>query len=90
MQLEEMNSSSHTGPSMHYLGVFLEDDAALAKTIQSAVAGKLMSQWWDSSPDAGARKRPRSGFAEPLPSLEVLTITDGKCKRLDITGYISF
>lgn len=76
MQLEELKSENYTGPKMHYMGIFLEDDAALATKMNSSVAGKLMSQWWDGSAEAGSKRRPRSAFSEPTPSLDVLLIGD--------------
>ena len=82
MQLEELKSENYTGPKMHYMGIFLEDDAALATKMNSSVAGKLMSQWWDGSAEAGSKRRPRSAFSEPTPSLDVLLISENKCKNL--------
>ncbi|CAL1137009.1 unnamed protein product [Cladocopium goreaui] len=46
MQLEELTSmDNYRGPCMHYMGIFLEDDAALSRTLESTVAGKIMSDW---------------------------------------------
>ena len=61
---------------MSYIGLFLEDDAALAKKLEMSTAGKLMSDWWDSSSAAGPKRRPQTSFAQPIPSLEVLTVGD--------------
>ena len=46
------------------------------------MAGKLIADRWDSSTDAGSKRRPRSSFNEPTPSLEVLTLTDDSVKNL--------
>ena len=68
---------------MHYLGVFLEDDSAMSKTLECSVAGKFLNGWWDSCSDAGSQRRPRNSFSEPIPSLEVLVVgDDSKCKNL--------
>lgn len=89
MLLEELTSESHTGPSVHYMGVFLEDDSSMARTQESNVAGKLMAKWWDSCPAAGNQRRPRSGFSEPLPSLEVLSVADSMRKNLRLSSIVS-
>lgn len=77
MQLEELGNASHTGPSLHYLGIYLEEDASMARNHMGAVTGKLMNNWWDTCAEAGSQRRPRSSFSEPLPSLEVLSVGDG-------------
>jgi len=83
MQLEELTSmDNYRGPCMHYMGIFLEDDAALSRTLESTVAGKIMSDWWDECTDAGPKRRPRSSFAEPVPSLDVVVVTDDVVKTL--------
>eukprot|EP00435_Cladocopium_sp_Y103_P046187 s2116_g13.t1 len=45
MQLEELTNASYSGPAMHYMGIFLEDDSSMARSLESLVAGKLMSGW---------------------------------------------
>ncbi|CAJ1456366.1 unnamed protein product [Effrenium voratum] len=35
--------------------------------------GRILSQWWDSSSEAGPASRPESQFSVPLPSLEVVS-----------------
>lgn len=81
--LEELTTESYTGPCVTYMGIFLEDECSMSRALESSVAGKLMSNWWDSSSEAGARRRPRSSFSEPIPQLEVLTIGDDQqCKNL--------
>ena len=82
MELEELTKDTYTGPSVHYMGVFLEDDVAQARTLEGSVAGKLMASWWDTSTAAGDQRRPRSAFSEPIPTLDVLSIVDNKCKNL--------
>lgn len=82
MQLEELGNGSYTGPSMHYMGIFLEDDSDMHRKTESSIAGKLMNQYWDTCADAGSQRRPRSSFSEPLPPLDVLVVSDGKCTTL--------
>ena len=83
MQLEELTAESYSGPQVSYMGIFLEDDATMASKTSSSVAGKLMSQWWDSSTQAGSKRRPRSAFSEPVPALDALSIgEDQTCKNL--------
>ena len=90
MQLDELNNPSHSGACMHYLGIFLEDDATLQRHCEGFVASKLMQNWWDISEQAGDQRRPRNPFSEPLPSLEVLTIGDNKCKNLRYDSIFIF
>ncbi|CAK9110877.1 FO synthase subunit 1, partial [Durusdinium trenchii] len=45
MLLEELGSDSHTGPCVHYMGVFLEESASMARNLEASVAGKLMANW---------------------------------------------
>lgn len=71
------------GPSFHYMGLFLEDDAKVMTKNSSTIAGMLMTQWWDESGEAGPKRRPRSKFEEASPSLQTLTIANGACKILD-------
>lgn len=84
MQVEELNNpTSYTGPAMHYLGVFLDDDVDMARKLEGSVTGKLMNSWWDTSADAGSQRRPRSSFSEPVPTLAVLSVgDDSKVKNL--------
>ena len=93
MQLEEITNASYTGPAVHYLGIFLEDDQTVARALESSVCGKLMSDWWDSSTESGPARRPHSSVSEPTPSLEVLSIgDDSKCKNLSsaLDSYLVF
>lgn len=80
MQLEELNQDNPTGPSFHYMGIFLEDDNNRQK-LEGNVAGKLMSDWWDSSLDAGDARRPRASFSEPKPQLDVLSVGEDNAVR---------
>ncbi|CAK9102257.1 unnamed protein product, partial [Durusdinium trenchii] len=50
----------HPGPSFHYMGLFLEDDAKVMTKNSSNIAGMLMTQWWDESGEAGPKRRPRA------------------------------
>ncbi|CAK9101478.1 unnamed protein product, partial [Durusdinium trenchii] len=44
------------GPSFHYMGLFLEDDAKVMTKNSSTIAGMLMTQWWDESGEAGPKR----------------------------------
>ena len=91
MQLEELNNASYSGPALHYMGIFLEDDSNLARSQESLVAGKLMSGWWDTCQEAGSQRRPRTSFSEPTPTLDVLTIgEDSKCRNLSSKSFSRF
>ena len=54
-------------PAMHYMG-FIHVDDPLAEKAACQVAGQVLSQWWDSSPEAGPKKRPQTTFPDPLPN----------------------
>ena len=88
MQLEELNNASYSGPALHYMGIFLEDDSNMARSLESLVAGKLMSGWWDTCQQAGSQRRPRTSFSEPTPTLDVLIIgEDSKCRNLSSKSF---
>ena len=63
------------------MGIFSPDDSHMTK-ISELVAGKLMRGWFDSSEEAGPKTRPRTAFSEPVPSLDVLTVSGETCKTL--------
>ena len=64
-------------PKVHYLGFFLQEDAATMQTAESATAGRILADWWDSSEEAGPQRRPAASFERELPSLTVLAVQDG-------------
>ena len=72
---------------MSFLAVYHQDDHKHMLTCKDTIAGRVMSQWWDISPDAGPATRPASRFEEDPPNLEVLVIADDELKSLgkDIT-----
>lgn len=80
MQVEELNQDVPNGTCMHYMGIFLEDDTNRQK-LETQVAGKIMSGWWDGSNEAGDARRPRASFSEPVPQLDVLTIGEDHAVR---------
>ena len=80
-QLQRLAESA-PGPSWHYLGLYLADDASMMAKNSALVAGKFLSGWWDTSSDAGPPRRPRAEFPEERPSLEVLAISNGTVKIL--------
>lgn len=82
LQLDKITSENNNGANLHYMGIFLDDDMALSAKTAGNVAGKLMSSWWDQSVEAGSKRRPHSTFDTPLPTLEVLTVSDGVCRTL--------
>ncbi|CAK9013615.1 Uncharacterized protein SCF082_LOCUS12009 [Durusdinium trenchii] len=69
---------------MHYMGILLADDVGTMSSLKSSVAGQLMTKWWDQSQEAGPKRRSRTSFSDPVPALEVLTITNNQCKKLRI------
>ena len=79
-------------PAVHYMGLYLNDDTATMDKNMSNVAGQFMTQWYDNTDDAGPPRRPRSSFGEPIPTLEVLTISDQSCKSLQchLKGFQCF
>ena len=81
MQLHQL-AEDQKAPVYHYMGLFMADDSAVMDKTLSNVAGHFMTNWWDTSVDAGPPRRPRSSFEVPLPTLEVLTISDNAAKNL--------
>ena len=55
-----------------YMGLY--DDGKLCQQSHDTMVGRLMSQWWDVSTEAGPRARADVSFQEEIPSLDVLTI----------------
>ena len=49
---------------------------------QDALCGRVLSQWWDSTPDAGPQSRPTASFQEQPPTCEVLTHSSADVKKL--------
>ena len=89
MQLDKLNSESNAA-NLHYMGIFLDDDTAMSVKTAGNVAGKLMSSWWDQCEEAGSKRRPHSSFDVPLPTLEVLTVSDGICRTLTFKKSLYF
>lgn len=81
MQLKALVEDSRA-PSVHYMGLYLQDDAAMMEKNMSNVAGTFMAKWFDQSELAGPSRRPSSSFAEPVPTLEILTVADNQLKIL--------
>ncbi|CAK9032889.1 unnamed protein product [Durusdinium trenchii] len=61
---------------IRYLGVYHDADAAVMKSAKDSVAGRMLSQWWDKSDEAGATSRPNATFGVEPPKLEVLSYSD--------------
>lgn len=76
-------------PSVHYMGLFLPDDGVMMEKQISNVSGKFMTQWWDNSAEAGPARRPSSSFETPMPTLEILTVSDFVCKNLRFASNFS-
>ena len=76
--------------SVYYMGLFMQDDAAMMDKSMSNVAGQFMSKWYDQSDQAGPARRPQSNFLEPMPSLEILTVADSQLKILRSNSKKSF
>ena len=43
-------------------------------------------EWWDGSAEAGEKTRPGGRFAEPAPSLEILSRDGSAVKSLDLVS----
>lgn len=79
LQLARLGGDGAVQP-WHYLGVFLEDDSALAPQVTSNVTGQILDKWWDGSAEAGPKRRPRSSFGVDQPQLETLVVSEGQLK----------
>lgn len=69
---------------IRYLGVYHDADAAVMKSAKDSVAGRMLSQWWDKSDEAGATSRPNATFGVEPPKLEVLSYSDDQLKTLPL------
>ena len=67
---------------VHFLGIYHDDEAFSMQKTQDVMSGRVLSQWWDLSSDAGPRARPHEKFQEAPPALEMLTIAGTQAKRL--------
>ena len=85
LQLEKMNGGA--GPNFHFMGLYHSDDGGVMKTTKETMIGKVMSAWWDQSEEAGPKTRPNCQFSVPLPSLDVLALSDGKLKTLGLQRF---
>ena len=83
MQLKALNDDSRA-PSVHYMGIFLQDDVGMMDKHISNVTGTFMAKWYDRSEMAGPSRRPCSNFSEAIPSLEILVATDNQLKILSM------
>eukprot|EP00438_Fugacium_kawagutii_P032016 Skav224611 [mRNA] locus=scaffold3477:158725:162577:- [translate_table: standard] len=78
-QVPRLSNASDTKPDVHFMGFILQDDKPdnILLKVPNTWHGQAMTEWWDSSSEAGAKTRPRTPFAEQRPTLEILTL-DGK------------
>ena len=67
---------------VHFVGIYHDDEAATMQKTQEVMNGRLLTQWWDSTSDAGPRARPAQKFEEAPPAMEILTIAGAEVKRL--------
>ena len=81
MQLKALNEDPKA-MSVHYFGVYLQDDAAIMEKNMSTVRAEFLRKWFDHSEQAGPARRPASAFGEPIPALEILTVADNQLKIL--------
>ena len=65
-----------------FLAVYHQDDHKHMLACKETIAGRVMTQWWDTSDDAGPTTRPASRFEESPPNLEVLVLADDELKSL--------
>lgn len=89
MQLHALLEDTRA-PAVHYMGLFLPEDAWMMERTISNVTGQFMTKWWDTTSDAGPTRRPSSTFQVPLPTLEILTISDNLCKNLQFAYNMFF
>lgn len=66
----------------YFMAVFHVDDSARCDAVRATMNGRILSQWWDSSSEAGPASRPESQFSAPLPSLEVVSVANGQAQSL--------
>ena len=86
-QLGVLNDNT-SGPAFHYMGLYLNDDTQIMNQNSSTITGMFVSKWWDQSSEAGPKRRPRSTFDEPVPTLDVLAVANGAVKILDSTNFL--
>ena len=73
------------GSEMHNIAIYVEDDNDMMQDSMRSIAGKIMSQWWDVSMEAGGKSRPNAQFAVDPPTLKVVTVSqDGKAMHLGL------
>lgn len=70
------------------MGLYLNDDTQIMNQNSSTITGMFVSKWWDQSSEAGPKRRPRSTFDEPVPTLDVLAVANGAVKILDSTNFL--
>ncbi|CAK9111224.1 unnamed protein product [Durusdinium trenchii] len=70
--------------SWNYMGIVLGDDAGIMHSLSSKTAGQFMANWWDVSQEAGPKRRSRTPFSEPVPTMEILAVANGQCKIPDL------
>ncbi|CAK9106282.1 FO synthase subunit 1 [Durusdinium trenchii] len=70
--------------SWNYMGIVLGDDAGIMHSLSSKTAGQFMANWWDVSQEAGPKRRSRTPFSEPVPTMEILAVANGQCKKLQL------
>ena len=49
----------------------------------------MAQDWWDSSAEAGPKTRPQASYSQAAPSLQVLTVSQGKVKCLGLMPIMS-
>ena len=51
---------------------------------QDLLCGRMMSQWWDKTEQAGPSSRAAEPFSQSIPQLDGLSVTDGEVKFLGL------
>ena len=74
------NSPESQRYDIHFVGLYLDDDAENLKKHSEVVSGRIFSQWWDTTKDAGPRARPAAQFQEDPPTLDTLTVSGNEIK----------
>ena len=74
------NSPESQRYDIHFVGLYLDDDAENLKKHSEVVSGRIFSQWRDTTKDAGPRARPAAQFQEDPPTLDTLTVSGNEIK----------
>ena len=70
---------------IYHAAIYNEEDNDMMQDSLRAIAGKMMSQWWDTAEEAGEKSRPNTQFGVDPPTLKVVTVSqEGKAMHLGV------